>query len=428
MSLYAPKPTLFLKVDKKKEGKNGEKTLYIRFQRIDDKDVKFSFGKRGKTFRFSDAEWDNEKKLPYDMELAIIIENEFNRIKKEVNKALINEEEITVDLLRKIVENEDVDKSRNASFYDYFDKYIEFRERSNAMSKETFKGYMTTFRSLKSFREEIKIKDINAKLINAFDNFLIKRGNESERGDVKGSRYNRLKHIRAVINYIEQRQGIKIENPFRSGDVVIPKLEANGTFLNFDELDRMYKLIRKIKIGTPEYRVLIMYLFSCFTGFRISDVVDIKWKNIDFDKNTFVKEAIKNRARKKRKLAVPVFELAGKILELATENDINNVEPENSIFLEVKGDINEILRKLAEQIGIEKYLTYHSSRRTFATLAILQGADLQILKGYMGHGSTRTTEEYYTLWDSASAAYAANQLPLFQIKDVIKKKKAKKKK
>lgn len=258
------------------------------------------------------------------------------------------------------------------------------QEKKGSMSDGTFKSYMTTLRALKSFREEIKVREINAKLINAFDDFLIKRGNESGDGDVKGSRNNRLRHVRAVINFIEQRQRIEIENPFRRGDVVIPKLEPNGTFLDFDELDKMYKLIRKIKIGTPEYRVLIMYLFSCFTGFRISDVVDIKWKNIDFKKNTFIKEAIKNRARKKRKLAVPVFELAGKILELATENDINNVELENNIFLEVKGDINEILRELAEQIGIEKYLTYHSSRRTFATLAILQGTDLQILKGYMG--------------------------------------------
>lgn len=426
MSVYVPTPTLFLKTDNKK--KSDKKPLWIRFPRINGKEVKFSFGKRGKAFRFSEEEWDNENKRPYDTELAIIIDNEFSRIKKAVNKAIINEEELTVDLLRKIVENKNVDESRNASFYDYFKKYIAMQEKKESMSEGTFKSYMTTLRALKSFREEIKIREINAKLINAFDQFLIKRGNEFERGDVKGSRYNRLRHVRAVINYIEQRQRIEIENPFRRGDVVIPKLEPNGTFLDFDELDKMYKLIRKIKIGTSEYRVLIMYLFSCFTGFRISDVVDIKWKNIDFDKNTFVKEAIKNRARKKRKLAVPVFELAGKILELATENNINNVEPENSIFLEVKGDLNEILRKLAEQIGIEKHLTYHSSRRTFATLAILQGIDLQTLKGYMGHGSSRTTEEYYTLWDSASAAYAANQLPLFQIKDIIKEKKAKKKK
>lgn len=116
------------------------------------------------------------------------------------------------------------------------------------------------------------------------------------------------------------------------------------------------------------------------------------------------------------------------MLELATEDDINNVEPENNIFLEVKGDINEILRKIAEQIGIEKYITYHSSRRTFATLAILQGIDIQTLKEYMGHESFRTTEEHYKGWDSSLAAHTAKILPLFEIEKVIKKKKVKTKK
>lgn len=424
MSVYIPTPTLFLRSDKK--GKDEKKPLWIRFPRIDGKEVKFSFGKKGRPFKFLEEEWDDKHKCPYNPSLRIIVSEEVNRINSTILDAVRHKEEITIDLLRKIVENEDVDISRNASFYDYFNKYIAFQGRSNAMSDGTFKAYMTTFRALKSFREEIKIRDINAKLINAFDNFLIKRGNESEKGDVKGSRYNRLKHIRAVINYIEQRQRIEIENPFRSGDVVIPKLDANGAFLNFEELDKMYKLIRKIEVGTPEYRVLVMYLFSCVTGFRISDAVEIKWRNIDFKHNTFVKEAVKNRRRKKKILTVPVFELAGKILELATENDINNVEPENNIFLEVKGDINEILRKLAEQIGIEKYLTYHSSRRTFATLAILQGVDIQTLKEYMGHESFRTTEEHYKGWDSSLAAHTAKILPLFEIKKVIKKKKIKK--
>lgn len=422
-----PESTLFLKRDKKNK-KGGKIPLHIRFTRIDGEEIKFSLGKKGKPFKFLEEEWDNKNKCPYDPSLKIIISKELNRINSAVIDAVRHDEELTKDLLKKIVKNEDADESRNASFYDYFDKYIAFRERSNAMSDGTFKAYTTTRRSLKSFREEIKIRDINAKLINAFDNFLIKRGNESEKGDVKGSRYNRLKHIRAVINYIEQRQRIEIENPFRSGDVIIPKIEANGAFLNFEELEKMYKLIRKIEVGTPEYRVLVMYLFSCVTGFRISDAVEIKWRNIDFEHNTFVKEAVKNRARKKKKLTIPVFELAGKMLELATEDDINNVEPENNIFLEVKGDINEILRKLAEQIGIEKYLTYHSSRRTFATLAILQGIDIQILKEYMGHESFRTTEEHYKGWDSSLAAHTAKILPLFEIEKVIKKKKVKTKK
>ncbi len=421
-----PEYRLFLKKDKKNK-KDGKIPLHISF-RIDSKEIKFSLGKKGSPLKFLEEEWDNKNKCPYNPSLKIIVSEEVNRINSAILDAIRHKEEITKDLLQKIIKNEENDVSKDASFFDYFNKYIEFQERNNAMSSGTFKTYMTTFRSLKSFRKEIKIRDINAKLINDFDKFLIKRGNESEKGNVKGSRYNRLKHVRAVINYIENRQRIEIKNPFRSGDVVIPKLEASGAFLNFEELEKMYKLIQKIEIGTPEYRVLVMYLFSCVTGFRISDVVEIKWRNIDFEHNTFVKEVVKNRARKKKILAVPVFELAGKILELATENDINNVEPENNIFLEVKGDINEILRKLAEQIGIEKYLTYHSSRRTFATLAILQGVDIQTLKEYMGHESFRTTEMHYKGWDSSLAAHTAKILPLFEIEKVIKKKKVKKKK
>lgn len=421
-----PEYRLFLKKDKKNK-KNGKIPLHIGF-RIDGKEIRFSLGKKGNPLKFLEEEWDNKNKCPYNPSLRIIVSEEVNRINSTMIDAVRHKEEITKDLLQRIVRDEDSDGSKDASFLDYFKKYIEFQERNNAMSSGTFKTYMTTFRALESFRKEIKIRDINAKLINDFDKFLIKRGKESEKGDVKGSRYNRLKHVRAVINYIENRQRIEIKNPFRSGDVVIPKLEANGAFLNFEELEKMYKLIQKIEIGTPEYRVLIMYLFSCVSGFRISDAVEIKWRNIDFEHNTFVKEAVKNRARKKKILTVPVFELAGKILELATENEINNVEPENNIFLEVKGDLNEILRKLAEQIGIEKYLTYHSSRRTFATLAILQGVDIQTLKEYMGHESFRTTEMHYKGWDSSLAAHTAKILPLFEIEKVIKKKKVKKRK
>jgi hypothetical protein len=111
---------LFLRTDKKK--KNGKMPLYIRFQRIDGKEPKFSLGKKGKTFEFSKEEWDDSNKCPYDTELSIIIDNELGRIRKAVSKAVINEEEMTIDLLRKIVENEVSDESGNASFYDYFKK------------------------------------------------------------------------------------------------------------------------------------------------------------------------------------------------------------------------------------------------------------------------------------------------------------------
>ena len=58
-----------------------------------------------------------------------------------MRKAIINEEEVTVDLLRKIVENENVDESRNASFYDYFKKYIAMQENKESITFKPDNSY-----------------------------------------------------------------------------------------------------------------------------------------------------------------------------------------------------------------------------------------------------------------------------------------------
>ena len=84
------------------------------------------------------------------------------------------------------------------------------------MTRSTEKGYDTTRRALKEFREKIRIKDIDAKFINDFERFLVKRGREHGLGDVLGTRANRLKHVRTIVLDIERR-GIPIK--IRTGPV-----------------------------------------------------------------------------------------------------------------------------------------------------------------------------------------------------------------
>ncbi|MDR3060047.1 MAG: site-specific integrase, partial [Prevotella sp.] len=345
MSLYIPTPTLFLRTDKKK--KNGKMPLYIRFQRIDGKEPKFSFGKKGKTFEFSKEEWNDNDKCPYDTELAIIIDNELGRIKKEVNKAVINEEEITIDLLRKIVENEITDESGNASFFDYFKKYIAMQEKKGNMSNGTFKSYMTTYRALEEFRKKIRIKDINERFINDFEKFLIKRGNEAGRGDVEGSRYNRLRHFRAVINYIGTRQKIKIENPFQSGDISIKEPATNDIFLEKEELNKLNSyFLKEAMHGSLESDVLTMFLFSCMTGLRIGDVLTLKWKHIDRSDEPWVISKIleKKVGGNEVRLENIISKYALCLLDWA-QDDYNNLEqPERFVFPQIdRTEINTTL-------------------------------------------------------------------------------------
>lgn len=425
MSSYLPRPTLFLRTDKKK--KNGKMPLYIRFQRIDGKEPKFSLGKRGKTFEFSEEEWDNEKKVPYDIELSIMMDNEFNRIKKEVSKAVINEEEITIDLLRNIVEgknDEAISDKMDHSFLDYFAEYISKKAEVKKIRQSTENTYWTTYNSLKEFREEIKIRHISTKFIEDFNRFLIKRGKEKGIGDVHGSRRNRLKHIRSVIKYIGNI-GIPIDNPFLREDIVIPSDIENNIFLDFDELKRMFALITKYKNGSLNRRVLLMYLFSCASGLRISDIYNLTWDKIDLEENPLILTflPIKDNSPNPVPVSVPLDEegLGVEVLLYAPEGDINNVDRNKKVFqLPPYSKVGKVLKSIAKRAEIEKNLSYHSSRRTFATLAYMRGVDIHILQKWMGHKSSRTTERYIK-WSPNLARITADRMNLFTVKELKEK-------
>lgn len=412
-----PESTLFLKRDKKNK-KGGKIPLHIRFTRIDGEEIKFSLGKKGKPFKFLEEEWDNKNKCPYDPSLKIIISKELNRINSAVIDAVRHDEELTKDLLKKIVKNEIADESKNASFFDYFNKYIAMQEKKGNMSNGTFKSYRTTFRALEEFRKEIRIKDINEKFVNDFEKFLIKRGNEAGRGDVEGSRYNRLRHLRAVINYIGTRQKIKIENPFQSGDISIKEPATNDIFLEKEELNKLNTyFLKEVTHGSLESDVLAMFLFSCMTGLRIGDVLTLKWKHIDRSNEPWVISKILEK--KVGGNEVPLENIISKyalcLLDW-TQDDYNNLEqPERFIFPQIeRTKINTTLRECAEKAGIDKHLTFHSSRRTCATNFMINGMDRYALMRFMGHKNFNTTLRYVK-WSGMISKKFADKIEVVKV-------------
>lgn len=371
--------------------------LYIRFPRIDGEEPKFPTG-----VDLLPEEWNDTAKCPYDEALKLIVEKELTRIRTRIYNALVNDEKLTKSLLREIVTNKEPESPGNASFYGYFDKYLLERIQAGRISRATEKGYDTTRRALKKFRKEIRIKDIDAKLINGFERFLIKRGRENGRGDVLGSRANRLKHVRTVVFDIERR-GVPIKNPYRTRECVVPEAAVNDTFLEYDELKQMYQMLGlEAEIGSTEFRVLVMYLFSCAVGIRLSDALRIKWGNRDVSEETIIVHLIPKKGdrpeKRNREIYIPLLSFGKEIIEwIALDDDgipYSQVEPENLIFrVSSKATINPTLKKLAKIAGVEKNITFHSARRTFATLTAA-GADAYTIKNYLGHKSVAMAERY----------------------------------
>lgn len=413
MAIKLQRATLYLRVDKKK--RDGRMPLYVRFRRIDSGEPKFPIG-----IDLLPEEWNSERQNASDPDIDLILQKEITRIRQEVRKLELEGIEITKDMLREIVSQKQskAERPEKQSFYAYFNDYISKRTNTGKIGESTLKGYETTLKSLREFRAEIRIKDVNAKLLSDFEKFLIKRGKENGKGDVKGSRYNRIKHIRAIIRYIESLN-IPIKNPYRTGDLALPEDIINDVFLEEEEVKRLYLLLNKIEVGSQPYRVLIMYLFSCSAGIRIGDALAVKWGDLDVRKDPVVL-GIKMQKGKKP-LYVPLFPMAEDMLEFAPEGDLNNVEKGNHIFHQYnKQVINETLRKVAKMADIDKHLTYHSSRRTFATIASAKGVPLQDLKQYMGHSSSKTTERYIK-WSPTLAEQSAKKVKLFDVKELLRK-------
>lgn len=408
MSIKMKKFTLYLRTDKVK--KSGEMPLYIRFARVGNHEPKFPMGES-----FLPEMWNSEKQCLLDDKMDLLLQNEVLRIKNMLYEAKRDGIELTTDILREIVSQrkESAKSPEKRSFYDLFEECVDKRSKNGKLGQSTLKGYETTLRSLKKYRSEILVCEVNARFVNGFDAYLVKRGRESGRGDVDGSRRNRLKHLRAVIRYAEKR-GIKIENPFSTEDVVLPKDRIGVTFLERDELICIYKLLgTTIEGETNEMNVMLLYLFGCFTGLRLGDLLRLRWGDLDLGQtnddpcmvNFVMQKTCKYHTVALSNSAIDI------IISLADE-DFDNVQPENLMFKSFSGTyINKTLREVAEMAGIKKHLTFHSSRRTNATLLKDSGVPMETISKILGHSSIKMTDRYIKL-TKAQAMKVASEVKM----------------
>ena len=129
-----------------------------------------------------------------------------------------------------------------------------------------------------------------------------------------------------------------------------------------------------IATDCPNGLVKRAYLFSCFTGLRISDVRNLKWGDIYHEK--------------------------GQALKWMPEKGENTSDDYVFGNLVNYGNVNENLKKWAEAAGIRKHISYHTSRHSFATMMLTLGADLYTTSKLLGHSNVKTTQIYAKIVDS----------------------------
>ena len=150
-----------------------------------------------------------------------------------------------------------------------------------------------------------------------------------------------------------------------------------------------------------------MFLFSFHAcGLRVSDIITLEWKNIDFDTHRLRKVLYKGDKFHDMPLsdsAIAILlrwhERTGKARFvfglLADDCDLRDRELRKRMRLNKNRAILTSLKTLGEKIGLPFNLTMHVARHTFAVWALNRGVDIHVISRLMGHGSVTVTEQVY---------------------------------
>ncbi len=210
---------------------------------------------------------------------------------------------------------------------------------------------------------------------------------------------NYLSVLSCALNFAVRKNYITA-NPLNllASNEIPQKPESQRVYLTAEEL----KKLEATECRNPYVKQA--YLFSCFCGLRISDVQRLRWADVE---NTAqgLRLAITQKKTKKP-LYLPLNEKASTLLPDREGSDlVFNRLPNIS-------NIDKILKKWAASAGIDKKITFHTARHTFATLLLTMGADLYTTSKLMGHTEVKTTQIYAKIVDEkkASAVNLLNNL------------------
>lgn len=162
-------------------------------------------------------------------------------------------------------------------------------------------------------------------------------------------------------------------------------LNRSGNDRGYLEIDEVKKLM-----NTPcnDEQTKMAFLFACFCGLRLSDIKDLKWKDIKSGEDGTVVSKI--QVKTQQSIIVP---LSANALEWLP--DRGEAKGEDLVFtLPSHFSINRSVKKWARDAEIEKNVTFHLSRHTFATTLLTLGADIYTTSKLMGHKNLRTTQIY----------------------------------
>ncbi len=329
--------------------------------------------------------------------LNAIIAQKRAAMEKETCLLTLSHEDVSIATIRnKINDNLSLD------FFEYAQKYGESLQVGGNYG--TYKRLKSVVKKIREFvkKDQLPIRNITEDFVRRYERHL-----SCEKGNCKNTITVNMRFIAKLVGDIYRNYDLdETSNPFRK--IKFGFESTSREYLTAEEVVKIRDL--KLNLYSPLYEARDVFIFECYSGLRISDILTLKWENITDDEITL-------RMRKTEKLiTIPLQKNIREILEkrrtIIGRYAVRDISKEYVFgFLKVNernataqemlnaissstAMINKRIKRIAKLAGINKTISTHIGRHSFATMLLTNKVDLPVIQELLGHHDVKVTQIY----------------------------------
>lgn len=314
-------------------------------------------------------DWDDAKQIvkkthPNSGDYNLMIKKMLGKINDIQINCRLSDRTLTMAILMEELQN----PTAKFDFIKFWEN--EMIKQKEFLKKGTYRQQMSVLKKVREFKEPMFFNEINLDLIQDLKTHCKKKLKNTD-----ATVSTTLKSFKKYL-HLAQKKGIRCNISF--DEIKNKQFLGSRTFLNDEEIKKFFKYWQSEFISETKKNILDRYLFSCFTGLRFTDVVNLKPEN-------FINDTVVFTAEK-----------TGKFQRIPINNAAKNFYNEKIIFSgNYTGEyINRELKEIAKFLGINKNISFHTARHTFATNFLIFGGRVEHLQKILGHSKITDTMIY----------------------------------
>lgn len=289
---------------------------------------------------------------------------------------------------------------KNNNLKTYVDKFLYYEEVITGKSYNTIKSYKKDIMQFIDYLNEYEeidefenVETITFRSFIAYLNSTSKENNDERKVVSKRSINRKISALRTFFKYLQEKKIVKTN---KVNYITMPKFEKElPNVLGREDINKLRDAVNTSKITGIRDRLIIELLYS--SGIRASELIDLNEYMINIDEREL---RVIGKGNKER---ITFFsENSKKWLEKYIEEKKEKYSnyTKDVVFANSKGEklttrsLRRLIADYAKKAGLQKEVTPHVFRHTFATELLNNGVDIRYLQELLGHSSISTTQVY----------------------------------